>query len=141
MSLYTLVYTSITSQKISDDLLKDILEKSRKKNRRLNITGMLLYMDPYFIQVLEGEEATVSAAFEKIRQDPRHQKISVIYKKPITERVFANWSMGFNKFTQQNMGDIEGLSDFLQRPTPELLAKPHNPVMELLNMFRREILF
>jgi hypothetical protein len=40
---------------MSDDNLKDLLKKSRAKNETLNITGMLLYLDPFFIQVLEGE--------------------------------------------------------------------------------------
>ena len=55
-SLYCLVYTSIANQKMSDDNLKDLLKKSRSKNETLNITGMLLYLDPFFIHILEGEE-------------------------------------------------------------------------------------
>jgi hypothetical protein len=47
MSLYCLVYTSISNQKMSDDNLKDLLKKSRLKNETLNITGMLLYLDPF----------------------------------------------------------------------------------------------
>jgi hypothetical protein len=141
MSLHTLVYTSVTQQKIQDDTLKDILEKSRQKNASQGITGMLLYMDPYFIQVLEGEEAIISAAFDKIKQDARHHKVSILYKQPIAERSFSQWSMGFNKVAQEQIGDIEGLSDYLQRPQAEFFADSPNKVFELLNLFRREILF
>jgi hypothetical protein len=72
MSLYCLVYTSIANQKMSDDNLKDLLKKSRAKNERKNVTGMLLYLDPFFIQILEGEEAIVNESFNIIKQDSRH---------------------------------------------------------------------
>lgn len=141
MSLHTLVYTSVASHKMTDDALKDILAKSRRKNDSGDITGMLLYMDPYFIQALEGEEAAITALFDQIEHDPRHQKVSIVYKKPITERSFADWKMGFNKVTQAHIGKLEGLSDYLQRPITEFLQDSPNRVTNLLNMFRREILF
>ena len=72
MSLYCLVYTSISNQKMSDGNLKDLLKKSRLKNETLNITGMLLYLDPFFMQILEGEEAIVNESFKVIKQDSRH---------------------------------------------------------------------
>ena len=68
MSLYCLVYTSISNQKMSDDNLKDLLKKSRLKNEMLNITGMLLYLDPFFIQILEGEEAIVNLISKILQQ-------------------------------------------------------------------------
>jgi hypothetical protein len=78
MSLYCLVYTSIASQKMSDDNLKDLLKKSRLKNETKNVTGMLLYLDPFFIQILEGEEAIVNESFNIIKQDSRHHKVKII---------------------------------------------------------------
>ena len=141
MSIFSLVYTSISSQKLSDLQLKELLKKSRNNNENRAITGMLLYMDPYFIQVLEGEEKVISEAFDTIKIDPRHQKVSIIYKKPTSERCFANWTMGFNKVRKEDIAGLEGFNDYLQRPTPELFVKAPNQVTELLNKFRREILF
>ena len=71
MSLYCLVYTSIASQKMSDDDLKDLLKK-KEKNETRHFTGMLFYLDPFFMQVLEGEEAMVNELFNLIKQDSRH---------------------------------------------------------------------
>jgi hypothetical protein len=93
MSLYCLVYTSIANQKMSDDNLKELLKKSRVKNERKNVTGMLLYLDPFFIQILEGEEAIVNESFNIIKQDSRHHQVKIIYKKPIEGRSFPNWTM------------------------------------------------
>ena len=72
MPLYCLVYTSIANKKMSDDDLEDLLKKIRKKNETRHVTGMLLYLDPFFMQVLEGEEAMVNDLFNLIKQDSRH---------------------------------------------------------------------
>ena len=141
MSLYCLVYTSIASQKMSDDDLKDLLKKIRKKNETKHVTGMLLYLDPFFMQVLEGEEAMVNELFNLIKKDSRHHKVSLIYKKPIEERYFANWTMGFSKIDHEKLVTMEGFSDFLQKPTPEFFSNSPSKVDELLYKFKHEILF
>jgi len=66
MSIYCLVFTSVATRKISDEDLKGLLAKSRQYNLALNITGMLLYLDPYFMQILEGDESIIDEKFKKI---------------------------------------------------------------------------
>ncbi len=145
MSLYCLVYTSISNQEMSDDSLRDLLEKSRAKNKTLDITGMLLYLDPFFIQFLEGEEAIVNESFDIIKQDLRHQKVSLIYKRPIEKRSFPNWTMGFNKINDKNLTTIEGYTDFWHRPTSDFFGDSPTEIEQklekLLVMFIHETLF
>jgi hypothetical protein len=141
MPLYCLVYTSIANQKMSDADLIDLLQRIRKKNEARQVTGMLLYLDPFFMQVLEGEEAIVNGLFNLIKQDSRHHKVSLIYKKPIEERYFTNWTMGFSKVSYEDLKTIEGFSDFLHRPTPDSYRFSHSEVDELLYKFKYEILF
>ena len=141
MSLYCLVYTSIASRKMSDDDLKVLLKTIRKNNEIRQVTGILLYLDPFFIQVLEGEEGIVNNLFTRIKQDSRHNKVSLIYRKPIDERYFSNWTMGFSKITYENVSTMEGFSDFLQRPTVEFFSNSPSKVDELLYKFKHEILF
>ena len=102
---------------------------------------MLLYLDPFFMQVLEGQEATVDKLFNLIKQDSRHHKVSLIYKKPIEGRYFSNWTMGFSKISHENIDTMEGFSDFLQRPTSEFFSNSPSKVDELLYKFKHEILF
>lgn len=141
MPLYCLVYTSVSSQEMSDDDLKALLKKSREKNKKLNITGMLLHLDPFFIQILEGEEEAVLDSFNRIKEDSRHQKVSLIYKKQIKERAFSDWTMGFNKVSNEELESLEGCFDFWEQSTPNSLAGASGEIERLLEMFKNETLF
>lgn len=139
--MQTLIYTSVASQRLTDDALKALLQQARAANASRDVTGMLLYLDPYFIQVLEGEEPIVADLYERIRLDSRHQKVSLIYRKPIKQRLFGDWTMGFNKVSHQALHSLEGFSDFLQRPSAEFFTQSPNRVLDLLHLFKREVLF
>jgi len=65
------------------------------RNGENEITGALVYDDEWFVQVLEGEAQMVEATMQRIAKDPRHANVAVISRKPISERRFGKWSMGF----------------------------------------------
>ncbi|MDD1617775.1 MAG: hypothetical protein CG439_2841 [Methylococcaceae bacterium NSP1-2] len=75
MSLHCLVYVSIATRKMSDNDLQTLLEKARKKNEGSAITGMLLYRDGFFAQVLEGELKDIEDLFAIISRDERHRRL------------------------------------------------------------------
>lgn len=138
MSLYSLVYVSIATREITEDDLKTILKAARAHNKAANITGMLLYRDGFFIQAIEGEEAQVDALYSRIVQDPRHTNHLLIYKEPIEKRCFSEHSMGFSdELNVDSFKDVEGFSDFMQRPSPEAFDQYATEVEVLLNKFKR----
>ncbi|MEQ1637756.1 MAG: BLUF domain-containing protein [Methylococcales bacterium] len=145
MPPYCLIYTSVANQKMTDETLKALLTKSRLKNASLSITGMLLYLDPYFMQILEGTEATVTESFNIIKQDPRHHKVRLIYKKPIEARAFPNWTMGFNKINPDNFDAVEGFTDFWQKQTADFFSasptETEKVLTHFLERFKDESLF
>lgn len=95
MALIQLVYISAATQLHDDATLTDLMQSSSVRNKSVDITGMLLYCDGFFIQVLEGEESTVDTVFSRILKDLRHKDVITILRGPIDERSFAHWSMGF----------------------------------------------
>ena len=137
-SLHCLIYTSIAKQKMTDNCLKSLLDRSRSKNSSLNITGMLLYLDPYFVQILEGEINAVNETFKKISNDPMHDKVSLILKKAISERSFSNWLMVFNKVSDEHRDSFICLDTFYK--SENFREKPKE-IIELLEMFKYETLF
>ncbi len=94
------------------------------------MTGLLLYLDGNFMQVLEGPEEAVMDIFGKIEKDIRHTNIIVILKDPIAEREFSEWSMAFLNLDEIAKNE-SGLSDFLRedfiadkfRRSPQLAHK------------------
>lgn len=91
-----LLYVSNTSRDANPAMLEDILGASRRNNPPLGVTGMLLYLDGGFLQVLEGREETLSALLNKIAADKRHWNTQILLKRT-AEPVFSDWSMGFHR--------------------------------------------
>jgi hypothetical protein len=93
--LYQLGYVSIATSVMQRDDLVAILDEARRLNRAAAVTGLLLFHDGTFFQVLEGERKDVLETFERIAADPRHRDIRVLFREGVGERLFADWSMGF----------------------------------------------
>lgn len=110
--LIHLIYNSAATEEFSNEALAVLLAKARNKNAALGITGMLLYVDGCFFQVLEGPEDAVNGLAEKIRQDPRHGRMTTIINEPIARRAFSEWTMGFTRMTTSAAGEMDGLNDF-----------------------------
>lgn len=90
-----LVYTSRATTPLAQADLLDLLRIARANNAAAAITGVLLYHQERFFQVLEGPDAAVHARFRRIEADPRHTDMVVRLVDTTPERRFAAWSMGF----------------------------------------------
>ena len=55
-----LTYASTALKEWSPEDLLKLLKESRTNNGAKNITGILLYANGFFFQVLKGDEATVT---------------------------------------------------------------------------------
>jgi hypothetical protein len=106
------IYASAARSKYSEAALFELLKRARMNNAGLGVTGMLLYSDGSFFQVIEGDAGVVDALYTKIAADPRHEKVTQIIREPIRARQFDDWTMGYLKMTQQEIETIEGLNDF-----------------------------
>ena len=93
--LYQIIYVS--KRKCSEEEITKILNKSREKNQKKNITGLLLYSKDSFIQCIEGEKDDISELYDVIKKDERHTNSIIISYKPIKNRDFPTWSMGEKK--------------------------------------------
>jgi FAD-dependent sensor of blue light len=58
-----LLYTSKATHPFTDNELKHLPELARPNNTGKFITGMLLYCNSHFIELLEGNEADLLALF------------------------------------------------------------------------------
>jgi hypothetical protein len=80
--------------------LSAILRSARANNPLQNITGVLLYDDFFFLQVIEGPLGNVEHIYEKIARDLRHEAIEVIDFLPVESREYTSFSMAFLHVTE-----------------------------------------
>lgn len=74
-------------------MLSGILLDARRCNARDGITGALICRADIYLQLLEGPEPEVRAAFDRIRKDDRHIAPKLLVNRPVTDRIFGDWAM------------------------------------------------
>jgi hypothetical protein len=133
-----LCYVSSAIKKFTQNELVELLTKAREKNIRLGVTGMLLYDDGNFMQVLEGQKETVKALYASIIKDRRHQGAIVIDEDELVERQFSEWSMGFSNLIDPAVKAMPGFSEFMDRHlrAEEFKSDPTG-CRKLLSFFRK----
>ncbi|MBC7837514.1 MAG: BLUF domain-containing protein [Nitrospiraceae bacterium] len=135
--MFFLIYVSSASKLFSPSELVDLLAQCHDQNATVGITGMLLYKDGNFMQVLEGEEAVVLALHSKIGRDPRHRGLLTLAQGPLAERQFPDWSMGFRDLNAANVLSTPGYNEFLNSPlTGEEFSSDPTRCQKLLLMFK-----
>jgi hypothetical protein len=96
MDVYVWVYKSREVAPLSEDDIASILNVSRLYNRDHDITGILLYNEGRFTQVIEGDRDDIIALKTRISLDSRHTDIITIYEGEEENRIFSSWSMAFH---------------------------------------------
>ena len=106
--MHHIIYLSKVSAPLSEATLVNLLQEARANNQQRAITGILLYGDRQFLQLIEGEQAEVTRLYAKLTQDPRHSGVIKLADKPITHRSFAEWSMAFHPVSAEQLAQLTG---------------------------------
>jgi len=136
--MYYLVYVSTAIELFNDDALVEILNTSRTNNTEHNITGVLLYGEGTFIQLLEGEEHDVEYIYHRIQRDGRHKNLITLLRGTEDERTFPDWAMGFKSVDAMQLKQLKGFIN-----PKELSVDPENahpPYVMLRTFFETSIL-
>jgi hypothetical protein len=97
MPCHQLIYTSQPTLEITEEILLNILRVSQNKNHNLRISGLLVFGNGKFIQLLEGDEKDVQDLFHStIQRDPRHTDVKVLLEAESPTRCMPTWTMGFS---------------------------------------------
>jgi uncharacterized membrane protein (DUF373 family) len=109
-----LSYISTATRPMTTEDLTDILQVARIRNADKGITGMLLYSNGTFVQVLEGEEDDLNALLEVIKRDSRHTALHVLERKQIARREYPDWTMGFKRLGREDLAEVPGINKFFE---------------------------
>ena len=93
--MYFILYTSQATLQLSEADFIQLLTQCNQNNTRLGITGLLLYHNDKFLQIIEGEKESVQALYNTIHFDHRHQDVTIVEAGDQTGRNFPDWAMGF----------------------------------------------
>jgi hypothetical protein len=94
---FQLIYSSKAEHPFTASELLSLLERARAFNASHDISGLLLYADGRFIQVLEGAPEVIQSLQLRIENDPRHDHVRVLMQRRIAHRDFAEWHMAFRQ--------------------------------------------
>lgn len=109
--LHHLVYQSSATAPLSEAELARLLAQSRAHNAAHGLTGVMLYSDGRFVQLLEGAEAPVRAVFARIARDPRHVGVVALADGPADHRLFTEWSMAYRAVDRAALAPLTGYAD------------------------------
>ncbi|MEM9615043.1 MAG: BLUF domain-containing protein [Actinomycetota bacterium] len=135
-TIFQLGYASAATVEFSADDLLELLAKARINNSKLGVTGMLLYHEGSFIQVLEGEQSAVEKLYNHIAKDTRHAETMLLFRGMTTERAFDQWTMGFHQLSRDAGANPPGLNRFLDHGMAGITSEDGEKIRSVLLGFR-----
>ena len=100
-----IIYASQATFDLSPEELVSLLERARVKNEAAGLSGMLLYSNQSFLQVLEGDDETLADAYSRIEVDDRHTNLRLLMKDDVTTPLFPDWTMGFEHVDDEDLAE------------------------------------
>lgn len=92
--LYTFVYCSRATEGVDDLEVDRIVEAAQRRNIARGITGVLVFGNGVFFQLLEGPAVEVQKLIANLHCDPRHcDVVSLDWSEERRERLYPNWEM------------------------------------------------
>jgi CheY-like chemotaxis protein len=92
--LRRLLYMSRAQRTLPPAELLMLCSRFAAANERIGVTGVLVYAEDRFLQVIEGDHAAVGVLLERIARDPLHTDLIIAFDEPANARLFAGWNMG-----------------------------------------------
>ena len=135
--LSQLVYVSNRKQNCSAEEIEKILESCKKNNPPLDITGVLLYSDTKFIQLVEGEAKVIMALYEKIKKDHRHSNAIMISYNPINGKSFPSWHMAKRDISRSDLEFKTDISGEDKKTFNAILNGKEEAGHKVLNLLKR----
>ena len=110
--LFRLVYSSratVDGPAAFEKLTQAVVARSQANNAALDVTGVLLAHEGWFLQALEGPRRHVSTIFGVIGRDLRHVQMELLGADLAEARLFGRWSMCARAITPEAAPALQAL--------------------------------
>ncbi len=131
--IFHLVYKSSAREDLDRYDVSRIINKSQSNNSKSGVTGLLLYRQNTFIQLLEGDEQAVKETYNKILKDSRHSDVKILIESKSSIRIAPQWSMNYVESISEDIS-IKTLFEVFEQLVLES-PKDKNLIMPLLTKF------
>ncbi|CAG1016769.1 Blue light- and temperature-regulated antirepressor BluF [Burkholderiaceae bacterium] len=112
--LVRLIYASRAAAPMNAEELATLMKGARSYNAHAGITGVLVYSDGIFLQLIEGGRDAINALYKRIVCDERHHHVTLLSYDELAERRFAGWAMGQANLSRLNPGILLKYSERAQ---------------------------
>tara|TARA_R100000935_G_C2768890_1_gene136815 strand:- start:266 stop:682 length:417 start_codon:yes stop_codon:yes gene_type:complete len=133
---YAISYVSSLNPDLVENDIQEVLNYTRNWNNDHDITGILLYSDGNFFQVLEGEKEILKSLISRIVKDKRHHNVMIIFEKEVSQTIFDDYQSDFisldSRFQSKN---IELYFSHIDKLNPKIQSS----VKYILNNFAEGI--
>ncbi len=93
--MHRVIYRSRATRYFSVQGVEALSATCRRKNAALELTGILVFHEGRFFQVLEGEDQALLNVMQSITKDTRHMQLELLEHGPVERRAFQTWRMGY----------------------------------------------
>jgi hypothetical protein len=102
-----------------------LLARARRRNESEDVTGILLYDEGSFFQVIEGPADGVGRVYAAILADPLHYNVLELLDDKINARDFDGWAMAYRSIDLGAVGPADAMTAKLNAPPGDLSAVHH----------------
>ena len=97
-----ILYESVATSFMTLEDVVPLLQKCNQQNFDIEISGLLIFHNNRFMQLLEGSKARIEFIMGKISNDPRHSNLKVLHETECTQRSMGAWAMAFTMDTNKS---------------------------------------
>jgi adenylate cyclase len=135
MMLKRIKYVSRFSSDMSQADIDALVEQASRKNKKLEITGILVASGNLFFQIIEGPAKHIDQLYTSIENDKRHHNVLLLNSEwGVKDRIFPDWSMKKIDLGSESKSRLEPLRMIL-----ETIVESRNRVKEMTSTLERAI--
>ena len=128
------MYMSHAVTPFSRDDIAALALLGQRENARHGITGVLVYTDGHFLQLVEGPRDDIGQLKSNLQRDGRHENITDLIDEPVERRLFEGWTLATENLF--NRADSKG--DFSLEVARRLARVAHSDSdFQVLGMLSR----
>jgi hypothetical protein len=123
--MHVIVYKSknLISGKNLEKEIQNIISVAKDRNSKEDITGILIFNNNHFLQIIEGSKKSLKSLMADIENDKRHKDIEYLIDEPIKRRGFDSWNMEIFNTNDNKKFSFENLQKLTRGFRENLLTK------------------